>query len=231
MTADYSHLSIDDISAVNQDYLKTIWSFSELQPVAVKTSLLANKMGVSASTASEAVKRLADQGLVYHKRYGTIMLTDTGTHLALLMVRRHRIIETFLVTFLDYTWDEIHDEAERLEHAISDTFLLALERKLGFPAFDPHGDPIPDSAGNMPVRKLIQLNNLDPQQKATITRINDFDPDFLRYCESIGLILGTVITVHQHVHYAGIIELSMQDGTILTLGNQAAESIWVHKEA
>ncbi|PSR59622.1 DtxR family transcriptional regulator, partial [Nocardia sp. MDA0666] len=138
------------LSSVAQDYLKVIWSAQEWSQEKVSTKLLAERIGVSASTVSEAVRKLADQGLVEHARYGAITLTDNGRRAAVAMVRRHRLIETFLVSELGYGWDEVHDEAEVLEHAVSETLVERIDAKLGHPDRDPHGDPIPSVDGAVP---------------------------------------------------------------------------------
>ena len=135
------------LSPVTQDYLKVIWTSQEWAEVKVTTKMLAESLGVSPSTASEAIRKLADQGLVSHERYGAVTLTDSGRAAAILMVRRHRLLETFLVRELGYGWDEVHDEAEVLEHAVSDRLMARLDAKLGYPQRDPHGDPIPAADG------------------------------------------------------------------------------------
>lgn len=122
-----------DLSTVAQDYLKVIWTAQEWSREKVSTKLLAERIGVSASTASESIRKLADQGLVHHEKYGAVTLTDAGRSAALAMVRRHRLMETFLVQELGYSWDEVHDEAEILEHAVSDRMLDRIDAKLGHP--------------------------------------------------------------------------------------------------
>ncbi|GAA3180753.1 hypothetical protein GCM10020255_074660 [Rhodococcus baikonurensis] len=138
------------LSSVAQDYLKVIWTIQEWSHERVSTKLLSEKMNVSASTVSEAIRKLSDQGLVDHARYGSIALTDSGRAAAVSMVRRHRLIETYLVQELGYGWDEVHDEAEVLEHAVSDLMISRMDAKLGFPERDPHGDPIPATDGSVP---------------------------------------------------------------------------------
>lgn len=139
-----------ELSSVAQDYLKVIWTAQEWSQEKVSTKLLAERIGVSASTVSEAVRKLADQNLVVHARYGAITLTEEGRRAAVAMVRRHRLIETFLVQELGYGWDEVHDEAEVLEHAVSETLMARIDAKLGHPDRDPHGDPIPSADGAVP---------------------------------------------------------------------------------
>lgn len=139
-----------DLTMVAQDYLKVIWTAQEWSHEKVSTKMLAERIGVSASTASESIRKLADQGLVDHEKYGAVTLTAAGRAAALAMVRRHRLMETFLVRELGYSWDEVHDEAEVLEHAVSDTMLDRIDAKLGHPTRDPHGDPIPAADGHVP---------------------------------------------------------------------------------
>ena len=122
-----------DLTTVAQDYLKVIWTAQEWSLEKVSTKMLAERIGVSASTASESIRKLADQGLVDHEKYGAVTLTDAGRRAALAMVRRHRLMETFLVRELGYSWDEVHDEAEVLEHAVSDRMLDRIDAKLGSP--------------------------------------------------------------------------------------------------
>ena len=131
MTADEER---GGLTAVAQDYLKVIWTAQEWSREKVSTKMLAEKIGVSASTASESIRKLAEQGLVDHEKYGAVTLTDSGRRAALAMVRRHRLLETFLVNELGYSWDEVHDEAEVLEHAVSDRLVARIDAKLGYPA-------------------------------------------------------------------------------------------------
>ena len=146
-----------ELSAVTQDYLKVVWSAREWSTQPVTTKMLATRLGVGPSTVSETVRRLADSGLVTHEPYGAVELTADGERHALAVVRRHRLIETFLVEVLGYGWDEVHDEAEVLEHAVSDLFVERISAQLGHPRRDPHGDPIPapDGAIEAPPATLL----------------------------------------------------------------------------
>ncbi|MBF5000249.1 metal-dependent transcriptional regulator [Nocardia sp. BSTN01] len=214
------------LSSVAQDYLKVIWSAQEWSQEKVSTKLLAERIGVSASTVSEAVRKLADQGLVEHARYGAITLTDNGRRAAVAMVRRHRLIETFLVSELGYGWDEVHDEAEVLEHAVSETLVERIDAKLGHPDRDPHGDPIPSVDGAVPTPPAHQLSDFQAGQSGRVARISDFDPAMLRYFDSVGIALDTVITVVERRDFAGTIAVRIGEQTI-DLGSPAAEAIWL----
>lgn len=214
------------LPTTSQDYLKVIWNSQEWSDQPISSRALAERLGFSPSTVSETLKKLRDQGLVAHERYGVIELTDAGRSAALAMVRRHRLIETFLVDYLGYAWDEVHDEAEVLEHAVSDTFIDRLYLRLGSPERDPHGDPIPSEAGTMPQVNAVQLSELATQSPAVICRVSDTDPKLLRYLTEQDITLDSAITVQQRHTYAGTIEVDL-DGRRLDLGLPAAEAIWV----
>jgi DtxR family Mn-dependent transcriptional regulator len=214
------------ISWVAQDYLKVIWTVREWSQERVSTKLLAERMGVSASTVSEAVRKLADQGLVEHARYGSITLTEVGRKAAIAMVRRHRLIETFLVSELGYSWDEVHDEAEVLEHAVSETMVQRIDAKLGHPDRDPHGDPIPSVDGAVPALPARQLSRFQAGESGRVARISDSDPAMLRYFDTVGIALDTPITVVERRDFAGTIAVRVEDRP-LDLGSPAAEAIWL----
>ncbi|WP_443208705.1 metal-dependent transcriptional regulator [Rhodococcus rhodochrous] len=217
------------LSSVAQDYLKIMWTVQEWSGEKISTKLLAEKLGVSASTVSEAVRRLADQGLVDHERYGAISLTDEGRQAAVAMVRRHRLIETFLVRELDYGWDEVHDEAEILEHAVSERMVAAIDAKLGHPERDPHGDPIPSPDGTIPAPPARALSEFNDGDHGRVARISDSDPAMLRYFDEVGIALDTDITVLERRDFAGTISvrLGRTEGRTLDLGHPAAEAIWL----
>ena len=141
------------------------------------------------------VRKLKDQGLVDHKPYSAVTLTSDGVRLALSMVRRHRLIETFLVRELGYRWDEVHDEAELLEHAVSDTFIERMAAKLGNPARDPHGDPIPAADGSVLMPAAHRLSELDDGHTGRITRISDENPELLRYLAAEDIDLDAEVEV------------------------------------
>ncbi|TXG92644.1 metal-dependent transcriptional regulator [Rhodococcus rhodnii] len=220
--------SADSLSSVAQDYLKVIWTVQEWSHERVSTKLLSEKMGVSASTVSEAIRKLADQGLVDHARYGSIALTDAGVLAAIGMVRRHRLLETFLVEELGYGWDEVHDEAEVLEHAVSDLLVSRIDAKLGHPARDPHGDPIPRSDGTIPTPPARQLSDFGNGERGRIARISDADPAMLRYFDSVGVSLDVTVEVLERRDFAGTISIRLgSSADAVDLGTPAAEAIWL----
>ena len=209
-------------AAVVEDYLKTIYQHTEWQPDDITPSQLAARLGLAPSTVTEMVKKLAASRLVTHKRYGSISLTPEGHAQAIAVVRRHRLIETWLVTEMGYTWDAVHDEAEILEHAISDRLLDAIDDRLGRPDRDPHGDPIPDAAGQTSRERFTLLSDAAAGHEGTVLRISDRDPELLRHLESRGIDVGTTLRVSaQHP-----LVVSVAGGSI-DLTDDAGASIWV----
>ncbi|MGH3530702.1 MAG: manganese-binding transcriptional regulator MntR [Mycobacterium sp.] len=220
-----------ELTTVAQDYLKVIWNAQEWSLEKVSTKMLAEKLGVSPSTASESIRKLAEQGLVDHAKYGAVTLTESGRRAALAMVRRHRLLEAFLVNELGYSWDEVHDEAEVLEHAVSDRLVARIDAKLGFPQRDPHGDPIPASDGQVPTPPARLLWACHEGDAGTVARISDADPEMLRYFDSIGISLDSRLRVLTRREFAGMISVAVEsaDGASSTvdLGSPAARAIWV----
>ncbi|MEO7016031.1 MAG: metal-dependent transcriptional regulator [Leifsonia sp.] len=219
-------MPVSKLSTVAQDYLKVIWSATEwsVDPITVKQ--LAERLGVRAATISDGIRRLADQGMLVHEPYGGIELTETGRRHAVMMVRRHRLIETFLVAELGYGWDEVHDEAEVLEHAVSDGLIDRIDRRLGHPSRDPHGDPIP-SADGTPHRPDAEPLTAAPTGAALlVSRISDADPAVLRYLAERGIRPDTALTVDEHREFAGDVTVRVGDAEVV-LGATAAAAVWV----
>lgn len=221
-------MPVSDLTNSAQDYLKLIWTATEWSTTPITVTVLAERMGVRPSTASDSIKKLKDQGLVTHAPYGTIELTPAGSAHAVDMVRRHRLLETFLVQILGYGWDEVHDEAEVLEHAVSDTMIKRIDQQLGHPTRDPHGDPIPSVDGQPHRPGAIQLHHAEPQGEVTVVRISDADPAMLRYFSDIGLTPDAKLTIQQQRPYtdATTITLSGQQKNI-DLGPTASNAVWV----
>lgn len=187
-------MDIDAITPVAQDYVKAIWSATEWGGPPITGRALAARFGTTTANVTETIKRLDGQGLVVHERYKPIRLTAIGIRLAVAMVRRHRLIETFLVRTLGYRWDEVHDEAERLEHAATDDFIDRIDTQLGHPRTDPHGDPIPTPTGDVqvPYRDATPLSDATTG-RYVIRRISDSDPDNLTTADRLGLRPGAII--------------------------------------
>lgn len=175
------------------DYLKTVYAHTEWQDAPITPSVLASRLGIAPSSVTEMVKKLAAQGLVAHEPYRAVRLTPEGERRALEMTRRHRLIETWLVREFGYTWDEVHDEAEVLEHAISDRLLEKIDERLGRPRFDPHGDAIPDASGRVEREPFVLLAEAAPGHEGRVLRVSDRDPQLLRAIEDAGIEVGSIL--------------------------------------
>lgn len=186
---------------------------------------LADALELTPGTVTTMVKRLARRGLVRYERYGGVALTDSGTRAALAVLRRHRLIETFLVRVLGLDWSEVHDEAERLEHVLSDRVLEALDRVLGHPAADPHGDPIP-GAGAAPSR-AVALAHCAPGARVRIERLLEQSRDFLRFASRHGLTPGAAVQVVAPGAARGVIRVKTARRRAITLDRALAERVLV----
>ena len=185
-----------------EDYLKAIYQLSE-GGAPVGTSAIAERLGVAPGSVTGMLKRLGTQELVEHERYQGARLTDRGRREAIRTIRRHRILELFLVEVLGYTWDQVHPEAERLEHAASDELVDRMAAVLGDPESDPHGHPIPSAAGHIRARSLPTLADLDPGNAATLRRVSDEDPEALRYLARLNLVPGVELEVIERTPLKG----------------------------
>lgn len=211
-----------------QNYVKAIWSLQEWSSVPVTPSALAAKAGVKLSTASDAVRKLTEQGLLEHARYGAVTLTPEGQTHAVTMVRRHRLIESFLVETLGYRWDQVHDEAESLEHAVSDFMIDRIDEHLGHPSRDPHGDPIPSADGGVSRPDAVLLTDLPTGSRARVERISDADAGLLQFFAERGLSIGTVLHARKREPYSGSVEVAVEgDDDLLALGQAATDAVWV----
>lgn len=221
-------MSVTELSVSTQNYLKAIWSLGEWSTQPVTASALAARVGVRTSTVSDAVRKLSAQGLLEHSRYGSISLTDEGRAHAVAMIRRHRLIETFLVRVLSYRWEQVHDEAEHLEHAVSDFMVQRMDEYLGHPARDPHGDPIPTADGQVQRPDAVLLSEVGPETRVMVERVSDDDPALLSFFTEHGIEVGTELEVGSGAPFSGTIEVAVAGGSqSLPLGTAAAGAVWV----
>ncbi|MST33216.1 MarR family transcriptional regulator [Acidimicrobiaceae bacterium USS-CC1] len=214
-------------SAVIEDYLRGIHAIEEVGGSPAATTDLARRLGVSVSAVSGMVRRLSAAGLVDHRRYGRLALTDEGRRAALGVVRRHRLIETFLVEVLGYGWDEVQDEAEVLEHAVSDRLLARMAELLGHPGRDPHGDPIPGPDGTVVAEATQPLSALPAGTACRLVRVLDAPGDLLRWLSDEGVGLGESLVVGSW-DPGGTLPVRLREpGRILRLGPSAAARLQV----
>jgi DtxR family Mn-dependent transcriptional regulator len=215
-----------DLSEAQEDYLKQIFLLADAGGP-VSTQALAERLGVRPASVTGMVGRLAQLGLVNHERYHGTRLTEQGLRVALEMLRHHRLLETYLAKTLGYGWDEVHDEAERLEHVISERFEERIAEALGHPTRDPHGDPIPDAELRLPaVRAWIRLTQGEVGCRATIARASSQDRDSLNLLSRLRLVPGTVVEVVE-TGPAGV-RLAVEGRTCL-LPRELADELWLEE--
>ncbi len=188
---------------------------------------LASALGVVPGTATTMVKTLAESGLVHYEPYMGVRLTEAGEKLASLVLRRHRLVELFLVNVLGMSWAEVHDEAERLEHAVSERLIDRIDEMLGRPETDPHGDPIPTAEGTISHPEYVDLLSAPLNRVLTVVRVVDQGPDFLRFIEERHLKPGSTVVVESRDDMADSVLLRTDAGGPVTIGTKAASKVFV----
>jgi DtxR family Mn-dependent transcriptional regulator len=217
------------LSEAVQDYLKVIYKLARGPEAAtmVSTTLIAERMAVSAASATNMIKKLAEMRLLEHRPYQGVELTPAGVKMALEIVRHHRLLELYLRQALGYDWDTVDAEAERLEHAISEDFEDRIDEALGFPTVGAHGEPIPSKEGDIAEPEYTRLADLNEGQRACIRQVSDRDPELLRYLDRRGLVLGTQIRIAEKSPFRGPIRIDVFEGDEQHIGLDVAEAIYV----
>ena len=213
------------VSSTVEDYLAVLWKAAEWGS-SISTGELAATLGVAASTVSANLRRIGRDGFINYEPYGAVTLTPAGRRIAVGVVRRHRIIETYLAECLGLSWDEVHDEANALEHAVSALVLARMDDVLGNPTHDPHGDAIPAPDGSVPPSAAIALNRFPVAVRARIVRISDKEPETLRYLADRAMTIGATITVSSIAESARALMVVHAHG-ISELTSEAAAAVWV----
>jgi DtxR family Mn-dependent transcriptional regulator len=216
---------VADLSAAVQDYVREIYKL-QTESGHVKTSTLAQRMGVTPPSATAMMKKLASQGLVDHQPYRGVRLTRAGQRIALELLRHHRLLELYLARTLDLGIDAVHAEADRLEHALSERLEDRIDKALGSPTQDPHGDPIPDAKLRIVQSKSKRLTELQPGDEATVLRVPDGDGELLRYLVTLALIPGERLHLVQAEPFGGPLTLHTSKGDTV-ISRQLGEQIHV----
>lgn len=217
------------VTSTVENYLKQLYvqQRSSGRSEAVSTGKLAAAMGVVPGTATSMVKALSDSGLVEYEARNGVRLTARGEQLALHVLRRHRLIELFLVKVLGLDWSEVHEEADALEHAVSDRVIERIDLMLGHPTADPHGDPIPTPKGHIEASSRTSLSDCPLRQPLQVSRVLDQNPEFLRFVEKQGLTPGAVLTVEEREIVSGVIQIRVAGKETRSLGLAAAAKVLV----
>lgn len=213
-------------TASEENYLKAIYHLQEDAEGGISTSSLADKLATKAASVTEMMKRLADKKLIDYQKYYGVQLTETGRKHALLIVRKHRLWEFFLVKRLNFNWDEVHEIAEQLEHIKSQKLVEELDKFLGRPAYDPHGDPIPDKDGNLPELPKKRLSELKKGDYAICKGFNDSSSSFLQFLDKQQIGLHTKIEILDVESFDDSMTILVNNATIL-LSKTATDNIYV----
>lgn len=216
------------LSQAVEDYIKCIYSLEVDLGDGVSTTNIAESLGVSSASVTNMIKRLAKMGLVKYESYYGTTLTESGRKIALEIIRHHRLLELYLKEVMGYSWDEVHDEAEKLEHHISERFEDKIAELLNDPTHDPHGDPIPSKDGVMPEISKRSLAAISEGRQWLIGRVVDQNPELLRYLEKIGLIPGVEVEVTEKAPLKGPITLKIE-GREQVIGYEVAVNVYVVK--
>ncbi|MFQ6610770.1 MAG: metal-dependent transcriptional regulator [Fidelibacterota bacterium] len=215
-------------SKTEEDYLKAIYTLSRTQPKGVSTKSIGDLLKIKPPTVSDMLRKLGDKKVIKYARYKGVTLTKEGEKIALKIIRKHRLWETFLVEHFKFKWDEVHDIAEQLEHIDSPKLVNRLDEYLGFPRFDPHGDPIPDKEGVIAVHHDKTLDQISKGQKAVVVGVKDHSAGFLKHLESISITLGTEVEVLQVIDYDKSFVVMLDNKSQRSLSYQVCKNLLIN---
>jgi len=218
-----------ELSQTEENYLKAIFSLSLTASKAVSTNAIAEKLETKASSVTDMVKKLADKKLVDYKKYQGVSLTENGKGIAVRVIRKHRLWEVFLVKHLDFSWDEVHEIAEQLEHVKSIKLTKELDRFLEYPTHDPHGDPIPDENGNIAHHTDVMLSSLQAGSNCVVLGVKDSSKSFLKYLDGLGIKLGSSIKIINIEVFDNSMKIELGD-RIMSISHQITKNLFVKKE-
>lgn len=220
---------MEDISQTEENYLKIIFSISEKQDKPVSTNAISNGIKTSAASVTDMLKRLSDKELIHYEKYKGVTLTETGDQVARHLVRKHRLWETFLVDKLNFSWDEVHEIAEQLEHIRSKELVERLDAFLGLPKFDPHGDPIPDADGKFAFRKQILLADMKEGESGAVVGVKDHSAAFLQYLDQMQLHLGAQVTIVEKFTYDESVRIRLNENKELLLSRKVCQNLYIQQ--
>ena len=216
-------------SAAVEDYCKAIYTLESRAEDPVSTNALAERLELTTGSVSGMLKKLGEIGLIVHVPYRGVRLTTKGRRLALEVIRHHRLLELYLAEALQMPWDRVHDEAEVLEHVLSEELEELIAAKLGHPTIDPHGDPIPSADLELAEHPTRSLESLQPGEHGTFVRVSDADPEMLRYLAGRGIMPGGHIAVIERQPFGGPLRVNV-DGAEHTLGGELPRAMWIDLE-
>ncbi len=215
-------------SQSEENYIKAIFHLSLKGKNGVSTNSIAKRLDTKASSVTDMIKKLSEKKLVLYKKYQGVTLTDLGRNIATNVIRKHRLWEVFLVEKLNFSWDEVHEVAEQLEHIKSEKLIDELDAFLGYPKTDPHGDPIPDKDGNLHTIEKILLSNCEEGEEGICIGVNDSSSNFLQFLDKQKIELGQHIKVIEKEPFDNSLVIEVQ-GKIMTISNKIASNLYIQK--
>ena len=223
---------MDQLSQAEENYLKAIFKICESEDKPASTNSIASELNTSAAAVSDMLKRLSakEKDLVHYKPHRGVTLTREGNQLATMLIRKHRLWEVFLCDVLRFSWDEVHDMAEQLEHIQSEELIKRLDEFLGQPRFDPHGDPIPDAEGKFVKRKQILLAALKEGESGIVVGVQEHSPAFLRYLDKMELGLGVRVKVTEIFEFDSSVKVRLLSGKEFTISSKVSDNLLVQKQ-
>lgn len=216
------------LSNTEENYIKCIYHVSENDAKKqVSTNEIADNLQTTAASVSDMLKKLTQKELINYTKYKGVSLTEQGNLKALKIIRKHRLWEVFLVKHLNFAWDEVHEVAEQLEHINSVLLIQRLDEFLGFPNYDPHGDPIPSADGTMPLIKQTPLTEVSKNEKGVVTGVNDSSKTFLQYLDKVGIGLNSYIQIIDIIEFDNSLEILLDDKKSLFISPEVAKNIYI----
>ncbi|HLF35121.1 MAG TPA: metal-dependent transcriptional regulator [Cyclobacteriaceae bacterium] len=208
-----------------ENYIKWIYRLSNDGRESVNTNSLAVNMKTRPASVTDMIQKLAEKKVVHYEKYKGVYITEKGKNVALGIIRKHRLWEVFLVDKLKFNWDQVHEIAEQLEHIRSPLLTSRLDEFLGYPKYDPHGDPIPDEKGTMKARPRKQLSFMEPGESGTLVTVSDSSELFLRYLDKMGISIGSRIKVIDKIAYDGSMEVQVNNKRNITVSFSASNNL------
>ena len=218
---------LPNLSIAEENHIKSIYHLQQLQE-SVNTNALAGHLKTKPASVTDMLKKLQAKNLLNYNPYKGFRLSRDGNRAALIIIRRHRLWESFLVNKLNFSWEEVHEVAEELEHVRSKKLVDKLEAFLNFPKFDPHGDPIPDSNGKLSLQQQLPLSQLPLNKPAVITSVHDQSSELLSFLSSLGIVIGTKIEVKRRLPFDNLNEIKFKNRQVINLSEQVSNAIQVN---
>jgi DtxR family Mn-dependent transcriptional regulator len=215
------------LSLAEENYLKAVYHLSAEGETEVSTNAIAEEMQTKAASVSDMMRRLSEKELVHYKKYQGVRISDDGARAALQVVRKHRLWEVFLVEKLKFSWDQVHEIAEQLEHIKSPLLIKRLDEFLGHPKYDPHGDPIPDENGEFKEKPQIPLSSTNLNDDGIVVAVKDTSPVFLQHLDRIGIYLGAKIKTIEKTEFDGSMEILIDQKNKLFISKEVAQNVLV----